>query len=432
MRKMNWINVILSALLTSIAVCYALINISGIRYKKVKIFLFIIFSSILLMINARFTELIKPLFSILSTIFVSYFTIFDKNLNKSIYYGLIQGIINFVLEMIITLILITIFKYSIDIYNNSKYSMLLFSIFNSSLLYFITKIKVLKTYCQKYETKILSSNIMRIYVVIMLIVIALLVKNNFINYKKSLDYYINFAMLIFVIMVSIIVLYNKITKDKIENKYKEMMEYVSKYERIINEQGKKNHEFNNQLMVLKGYIDNKKKLKEYLESIIKDHKGGKNYTIEQLSYFPDGGIKGLIYHKLSRMEENEIRPYLYISTDVKDIFETKFDINTYSDITKLFGVFLDNAIEAAKDADKKEIEIDMKIDGEYLIVTIGNTYSKDVDVNKIGKKGFTTKGIGHGFGLSLVKDISRRNPKIETFNDITNDMFKQTIMIDLK
>ena len=34
------------------------------------------------------------------------------------------------------------------------------------------------------------------------------------------------------------------------------------------EQGKKNHEYNNQLMVLKGYLDKPDRLKDYLELII--------------------------------------------------------------------------------------------------------------------------------------------------------------------
>ena len=185
-------------------------------------------------------------------------------------------------------------------------------------------------------------------------------------------------------------------------------------------------------MVLNGYINNKEKLKEYLSNIIKEQKGGKNYTIEQLSYFPDGGIKGLIYHKLSKMDEYKVKPYLYIDKETKDIFETSFDINTYRDITKLFGVFLDNAIEAASKAEKREVEIDMHKKDDYLIIIIGNTFDKSIEVDKIGKTGFTTKGTGHGFGLSIVKDISKNNSKIETFNNIDGDLFKQTIMIDLK
>ena len=65
----------------------------------------------------------------------------------------------------------------------------------------------------------------------------------------------NVGMVVFVILSFVYVIYNKLQKSAYENKYNEVMEYVTRYEKIINEQGKKNHEYNNQLMVLKGYLD---------------------------------------------------------------------------------------------------------------------------------------------------------------------------------
>lgn len=210
------------------------------------------------------------------------------------------------------------------------------------------------------------------------------------------------------------------------------MEYVTRYEKIINEQGKKNHEYNNQLMVLKGYLDKPDRLKDYLELIIGEHKTGQNYTVKQLGFLPDGGIKGLLYHKLSKMEEEGIKSYLYVDQGMQELSEDIFDIKTCQDITKILGVFIDNAIDASSKADQKEIEIDFKVQKDCLIISVANTYDNKTDVNKIGKKGYSTKGAGHGFGLSIVKDISKNNPNIESFSDVSDSKFKQTVLIYYK
>lgn len=217
-----------------------------------------------------------------------------------------------------------------------------------------------------------------------------------------------------------------------EDKYNESMEYVLRYEKIINEQGKKNHEYNNQLMVIKGYINNPERLSEYLDEVIGEHKTGQNYTVKQLGFLPDGGVKGLLYHKLSKMEDNNIKYYLYVDQNLKDKDIENFDLKTYRDLTKLLGVFLDNAIDAALKSEEKEIEVELKDKDDCLLLTISNTYDKNTDINKVGKSGFTTKGVGHGFGLSIVKDIAKTNSEIETFSSKESDKFIQTAMIYFK
>ena len=174
------------------------------------------------------------------------------------------------------------------------------------------------------------------------------------------------------------------------------MEYVLRYEKIINDQGKKNHEYNNQLMVIKGYINNPERLSEYLDEVIGEHKTGQNYTVKQLGFLPDGGGKGLLYHKLSKMEDNNIKYYLYVDQNLKDKDIENFDLKT------------------------------------CLLLTISKTYDKNTDINKVGKSGFTTKGVGHGFGLSIVKDIAKTNSEIETFSSKESDKFIQTAMVYYK
>ena len=151
--------------------------------------------------------------------------------------------------------------------------MLIFSFFSMMITIGISNIKklsgmILKIY--KISTK-------KIYNLILLIIstlyVILLTFNNFKTWENNIQYYINFGLILFIVISIFIVTYNSINKSKIEDKYNEMLEYVTKYEGIINEQGKRNHEFNNQLMVLQGYINDKKKLKEYLNLIIDDQRG---------------------------------------------------------------------------------------------------------------------------------------------------------------
>ena len=317
-------------------------------------------------------------------------------------------------------------------YDEFQFSLLIFSICDSIFIYLLSKNKFICKNVQRLNTIISKNHKDWIYILIIMIILSLLLVFNKYNLGSDVNYYINVGMVIFVVFSLIYVIYNKFQRQAMEDKYNESMEYVLRYEKIINEQGKKNHEYNNQLMVIKGYINKPERLSEYLDEVIGEHKTGQNYTVKQLGFLPDGGVKGLLYHKLSKMEDNNIKYYLYVDQNLKDKDIESFDLKTYRDLTKLLGVFLDNAIDAALKSEEKEIEVELKDKDECLLLTISNTYDKNTDINKVGKSGFTTKGVGHGFGLSIVKDIAKTNSEIETFSSKESDKFIQTAMIYFK
>ena len=106
------------------------------------------------------------------------------------------------------------------------------------------------------------------------------------------------------------------------------------------------------------------------------------------------------------------------------------DIKLYTNISKVLGVLIDNAIEGALDSSKKEISLDISKDNNYIVMTISNTYNKNIDINKIGKKGYTSKGKGHGFGLRLVKEIIKKNNKLELVTETDDNNIIQTFLIE--
>lgn len=430
---MNLLNVILSAVLSGIMSYIAILNMSNEKLKlKEFIIYLLIFLPLLLIAYIFFSGITKLILSILFIITSLYFSIFKKDISNSVYYALTYELFVFVSEIIISVIFVSIFKINISNYEKFQFSLLIFSVCNCLMVYLLSKIKFLNKNIRRLNLIIVKNKKDWIYIVIIMLLLSFLIVFNRNNLGSDVDYYINAGMVIFVVFSLIYVIYNKFQRQAMEEKYNESMEYVLRYEKIINEQGKKNHEYNNQLMVIKGYVNNPERLTEYLEEVIGDHRTGQNYTVKQLGFLPDGGVKGLLYHKLSKMEDNNIKYYLYVDQNLKNKDIESFDLKTYRDLTKLLGVFLDNAIDAALKSEEKEIEVELKDKDDCLLVIISNTYDKNTDINKVGKSGFTTKGAGHGFGLSIVKDIARSNPEIETFSSKEQGKFIQTAMVYYK
>lgn len=430
---MNLLNVILSAVLSGIMSYVAIINMSNEKFKlKNFIIYLIIFLPLLLIVYLYFTGITKLILNIILVIISLYVSLFKKDISNSVYYAVVYEMLAFISEVFISVIFVSVFKINITSYEKFQFSLLIFSICNCLMVYVLSKIKFLNKNIQKLNLIISKNHKDWIYIIIIIFLMSLLMVFNKNNLEYSKDYYINVVMVIFVVFSLIYVIYNKFQRQAMEDKYNESMEYVLRYEKIINDQGKKNHEYNNQLMVIKGYINNPERLSEYLDEVIDEHKTGQNYTVKQLGFLPDGGVKGLLYHKLSKMEDNNIKYYLYVDQNLKDKDIENYDLKTYRDLTKLLGVFLDNAIDAALKSEEKEIEVELKDKNDCLLLTISNTYDKNVDINKVGKSGFTTKGVGHGFGLSIVKDIAKTNSEIETFSSKESDKFIQTAMIYYK
>lgn len=430
---MNLLNVILSSVIAVIISYFSILNLSNDKFDLKKFVIYVILLIPLLIVSCIFFDgMTRIVLNIIFTIIALYLSIFQKDISNSVYYALTYELLVFISEIIISLFFVSIFKINMNSYEKFKFLLLIFSVVNCLIVYLLSKIKYISKNVKKLNNIIKKNYKDWIYIVIIMILLSFLIVSNKNNLGSDIDYYINAGMVIFVIFSLIYVIYNKFQRQAMEEKYNESMEYVLRYEKIINEQGKKNHEYNNQLMVIKGYANNPEKLTEYLEEVIGDHRTGQNYTVKQLGFLPDGGVKGLLYHKLSKMEENNIKYYLYVDQNIKDKDIESFDLKTYRDLTKLLDVFLDNAIDAALKSEEKEIEVELKDKDDCLLVIISNTYDKNIDINKVGKSGFTTKGAGHGFGLSIVKDIARTNSEIETFSSKETDKFIQTAMVYYK
>lgn len=398
---------IIDSLIQSFAITFILQMQDKKLSKKQKV-KFLLLSWILISIGAIFIpNSIRFVFSFTFFSIILYFLINIKD-RKAIIYSFNIMFLTAVSEIIISLAMVIFGIKPYLIVTNVFYN-LLANILISLVSILLIIIPFINNIIKKLNKFLKEKKSSIYYLFFLTIILYLLNLKNGLEFIFKSNYYINIIILFCFIILFCLVILKELKSEQLKEINKQTVSYIEKYEKIITEQGKANHEFKNQLMVLKGYSDmNSPMYKEYLNNIIDDSKKTKStYLISQLNKFPDGGIKGLLYYKLSLMEENNIKYEIYSEEKAKDKL-VSFDMQQMSLITKVLGVLLDNAIEASKEVKDKKVNISLDNERGKIIFTVSNSCNNVIDNSKFGT-GFTTKGKGHGFGLRLVNDIVREN-----------------------
>ena len=61
--------------------------------------------------------------------------------------------------------------------------------------------------------------------------------------------------------------------------------------------------------------------------------------------------------------------------------------------------------------------------------SLSNNYKDKINISEVDMKGYTTKGFGHGYGLSLVKDILSKNDVLTQKRELNGIYFVQKLYI---
>lgn len=361
-------------------------------------------------------------------IFLIQFIIITKKDKISILYAFNTEIIMSISEIIISFVLI-IFNVPSSNIEKSNVFQLLINILVSLFSIFIIYIPIIRKLLLKVINIFKKNNNFIKYLYVFIIIIYIIILKNGLEFLLKSNYYINVLFIIGIVVILNIIIRNESKYEQLKEENKQMLNYVTKYEKIITAQGKTNHEFKNQLMVIRGYAQmNSNKIIEYIDEIVEDsNKAGSSYLISQLNNFPDGGIKGLLYYKLSIMEDENIKYSINVEKGVKTKLKT-LSINNYKNITKILGVLLDNAIDASKKSKHKKINISVIKDNKNIVFKIYNTYKGKIDIEKIGT-GYTSKCNGHGYGLRLVKDIINEDKLFNISHNLEDNYFVSSLYI---
>ena len=129
------------------------------------------------------------------------------------------------------------------------------------------------------------------------------------------------------------------------------------------------------------------------------------------------------------MKKKKIKTYINVSSELRSNKLWKTCDNNLQQVSKVLGVYLDNAIEAAELTKEKMITLDVYLDNDSIVFEITNSFNGTINIEKIDEKGYSTKGNGHGYGLALVNDIITKSEYLNQSREINGNYYIQRLYI---
>lgn len=405
------------------------------NFQDKRIYIIYFFCTFITIINTVFT--IESLRVVINAIIfiLTVKLLFRKNMKDSIILGIYLFVLAALSEMLYGLISYPILS-NINVNDNN----IVLDIFNNLMVaivfIFLSKRVYIKKICKSLlegTDKIKNKQIVffSLFVVLTFNIISLIFYYNS-NGESSFNYLVLISSALTIINGIIVYSYLKSNNKylKVYEKYNISLENVREYENVLERYKINNHENKNQFMIIRNMCKNKKIIK-YIDGLIDNNIKDDEQLFIDISKIPEGGLKGLIYSKLLIMKTKNIQFDLHIDRKISIGKISKIEDGFITDICKIVGVFLDNAIEAVENQKEKYVIIEIYTDKKEIIISITNNYIGYIKLDKISNPGYTTKEKGHGYGLTLVDELVNKNNKLENRKEIYEDNFTQILKIKL-
>lgn len=188
------------------------------------------------------------------------------------------------------------------------------------------------------------------------------------------------------------------------------------------------HDFDNMVNIIGGYIqvNDIDGLKKYYSSLEKDCSKVRNVQMLNPNIINNPGIYNLIVSKYKKANDSGVLINFEFFFDFENLHMPIYEFS------RILGILLDNAIEAAKECEDKQINLIFRESRKQhvQIIIIENTYlNKEIDTKKIFEKGFSGKENHTGIGLWEVNRIVMNNNNIVLKTSKDEKFFKQEFQI---
>ena len=255
------------------------------------------------------------------------------------------------------------------------------------------------------------------------------------HYPKNITLWNNLLFLLYFLINSLlfVLVFRTLQKDnelKLKLSCKESLdEYMKTLEQINHSYRAFKHDYANILYSLRGFIDadNTQGLHDYFHEHIlpsANQMQALDHQLERLSNIQIMSLKGFLYAKLQDAATSGLQLHLEVDDSINHINIDEVDL------IRILGIFLDNAIEASiKTEDRKLIVLLINKEDNITIQIINSRLYDAASENQLGTPGFTTKGEGHGIGLSNVAKLIEKYSNILWETKHTTTEFTQTLKI---
>ena len=408
-----------------------LLNIETTRKRKI---LYVLIYGILANI---ITFLVPTSYSVFVNIIVwplMVFFILKTTILKSILSEVVTMVTTSVLDFILSSIFLRVFNINYDtLISTPLYRIisalsiyLIIFLLNKSVKYLKLNIKVIDNLNIKTKILLLINVCLIIFVMAMQFYLVRF-------YSSSMPFLITFAGILGLVAYSIISIYNlinisnlAITKTDLEsanltiNSLKILHDQVRSFK----------HDFDNIVNSIGGYVVNEDiaGLKKYYNQLLEECQKTNNLYALSPEVINHPAIYHMLATKYYEADQLDVQINLNVFLDLNEI-EQRMKIY---DFTRILGILLDNAIDAAKECDKKILNVTFRkeISNNMIVVIIQNTYNnKDVNTEEIFQKGISSKENHNGLGLWKVRQILMRNNNLNLFTTKNDEFFTQQFEI---
>lgn len=399
--------------------------------KEYNIIIFLLTSLLASLVFTYFDGILKTI--LLIVVFgLVYYLVFKKSKSKSIFTALLYVILDIFPDLIILNSAIYIFSVSKEYYYNSFAGGIFANLLISIVFLIITYI--FRKPLRKIVDYDISASKKIIFVSITTLITLGIFFYNLINVFENNNNIIAYLVVIFTLIVVLFYLFKqKIDNDAISKKYDDLLSVMKQYEIDIEEQRTRVHETRNELMTIKSKITDKEKESEivkYIDSVLGDKVSSSMSRFSKFAYLPSNGLKGFFYYKFLEAERKELKVSINVAKKIENCFLKDLDTKNFKALVRIIGVYLDNAIEASSNSKNKKLGIEFYYINDKAKLIISNTFEDSVNLDKVGKEVYSTKGKTRGHGLMLVKRILKEYNIFKASTSTENGLYIQELIIE--